>query len=94
MLRHAALLYLVQAAPASPDLGWLTDMAARLLLVIQIVITGVIGARIAGDAGGAAIGGKSARIAAKEVIAERLGWLGVVWVVGFIVTVALWVVGR
>lgn len=90
MLRHT-VQFLAQTVNGKPDLKWFLDMMARLLLVIQLGITGAIGARVAGDAGGAAIGGKSARLAAKETIVERLGWLGIVWVVGFIITIALWV---
>lgn len=93
MLRHA-VLFLAAEPPGAPDMGWLTALAGRLMLVIQLGVTAVFALVLAGDVGKAIAGGQSARAAAKMAFVERVGWFIALWVVGFVVTIALWVVGR
>jgi hypothetical protein len=90
-MRH--LLILAQTTGRF-DLSWLEDLAARALLVLQLGVTAILAVRAAADAGAAVAGGKPARVAAKEAIAERAGWIIVLWTVGSIVTIVLWVAGR
>lgn len=81
-------------AQAVPDMSWLTPVVNRAILAIQLFLSAVIALPLLKTWGGATTGGMQERAKAKEETGERAMWFVAVWLVGGVVMLLNWVIGR